>query len=90
MNTNTGGRPARSGNYTTGRQYETRLLYEAIGRALEKRRRECDMTRAELARRSGESERTVRTAEGGFGLPVRSLFALADALGCTVDDLRGA
>ena len=90
MNSSTGGRPARSGNYTTGAQCEARRIYDALGLAIETRRLSLDMSRPELARRSGESVRTIQAAEEGRGLPIRALFALADALGCTVDDLRGA
>jgi transcriptional regulator with XRE-family HTH domain len=87
---NTGGRPVRSGNYTTATQHAARLLYEALGRNIERRRAVAGLTRMELARLARETHHAIEKAEHGGGMPIRTLFAIAAALGCTADDLGSA
>jgi transcriptional regulator with XRE-family HTH domain/mannose-6-phosphate isomerase-like protein (cupin superfamily) len=60
--------------------------FEAIRRALVQRRRELGLTMSELARQVGVSPSMVSQIERGQSLPsVATLFALAAALGATVD-----
>lgn len=54
------------------------------------KRAEADMSQAELAERSGVSQASIFQYEDGGSLPgADKLFALAEALGCTPNDLIG-
>lgn len=54
------------------------------------KRAEADMSQTELAERSGVSQTTVFQYEDGTQTPgADKLFALAEALGCTPNDLIG-
>lgn len=54
------------------------------------KRAEADITQDELAKRAGISQTSVCKYEDGGALPrADKLFALAEALGCTPNDLIG-
>ena len=64
------------------------LIPELFGAALEKRRKEADMTRAELARRIGHQHvRVVKLEKGGSDLRLSSILKLTMALGITPGEL---
>ena len=63
---------------------------EAFATRLRVRRAELDMTQAELSERSGVNIATINSYEnGGYTPGADKLCALAEALGCTPNDLFG-
>ncbi len=65
-------------------------LKEAIARALRVKRAEAGMSQEELAKRSGVSVDAIRSYERQMSLPLlETAYKLAEALGCTVNDLCG-
>ena len=63
---------------------------EAIARNLRVKRAELDMTQAELAEKSGVNIATINSYEQeGYTPGADKLCLLADALGCTPNDLLG-
>lgn len=65
-------------------------LKETIARALRVKRAEADMSQEELAKRSGVSVDAIRSYERQMSLPLlETAYKLAEALGCTVNDLCG-
>lgn len=65
-------------------------LKEAIARALRVKRAEANMSQEELAKRSGVSVDAIRSYERQMSLPLlETAYKLAEALGCTVNDLCG-
>lgn len=65
-------------------------LKEAIARTLRVKRAEANMSQEELAKRSGVSVDAIRSYERQMSLPLlETAYKLAEALGCTVNDLCG-
>lgn len=65
-------------------------LKETIARALRVKRAEANMSQEELAKRSGVSVDAIRSYERQMSLPLlETAYKLAEALGCTVNDLCG-
>lgn len=65
-------------------------LKETIARALRVKRAEAGMSQEELAKRSGVSVDAIRSYERQMSLPLlETAYKLAEALGCTVNDLCG-
>lgn len=65
-------------------------LKEMIARALRVKRAEANMSQEELAKRSGVSVDAIRSYERQMSLPLlETAYKLAEALGCTVNDLCG-
>lgn len=65
-------------------------LKEAIARALRVKRAEAGVSQEELAKRSGVSVDAIRSYERQMSLPLlETAYKLAEALGCTVNDLCG-
>lgn len=65
-------------------------LKETIARALRVKRAETNMSQEELAKRSGVSVDAIRSYERQMSLPLlETAYKLAEALGCTVNDLCG-
>lgn len=65
-------------------------LKETIARALRVKRAEVNMSQEELAKRSGVSVDAIRSYERQMSLPLlETAYKLAEALGCTVNDLCG-
>ena len=63
---------------------------EAIAKNLRVKRAELDMTQAELAEKSGVNIATINSYENSGYMPgADKLVALAEALGCTPNDLLG-
>ena len=63
---------------------------DAIARNLRVRRAELDMTQAELADLSGVNIATINSYEnGGYTPGADKLWLLAEAMGCTPNDLLG-
>lgn len=63
---------------------------DALARSIRGRRAEMDITQAELAERAGVNITTIGAYESGERTPgADKLFAIADALGCTPNDLMG-
>ena len=66
------------------------LQYAAVRERLSERRRELGMSMSALARKIGVTPSMISQIERGQSLPsVETLFALADALGATVDTFFG-
>lgn len=65
-------------------------LKETIARAMRVKRAEANMSQEELAKRSGVSVDAIRSYERQMSLPLlETAYKLAEALGCTVNDLCG-
>lgn len=65
-------------------------LKETIARALRVKRAEAGVSQEELAKRSGVSVDAIRSYERQMSLPLlETAYKLAEALGCTVNDLCG-
>lgn len=65
-------------------------LKETIARALRVKRAEANMSQEELAKRSGVSVDAIRSYERQMSMPLlETAYKLAEALGCTVNDLCG-
>lgn len=65
-------------------------LKETIARTLRVKRAEANMSQEELAKRSGVSVDAIRSYERQMSLPLlETAYKLAEALGCTVNDLCG-
>lgn len=65
-------------------------LKETIARALRIKRAEANISQEELAKRSGVSVDAIRSYERQMSLPLlETAYKLAEALGCTVNDLCG-
>lgn len=65
-------------------------LKETIARALRVKRAEANISQEELAKRSGVSVDAIRSYERQMSLPLlETAYKLAEALGCTVNDLCG-
>lgn len=67
-----------------------RITKEDLGRRIRKLRRDREMSQSELAARAGMSENLIWNYEhGNYMPPADKTFALAQVLGCTVDELLG-
>ena len=67
------------------------LQYEAVRERLSERRQELGMSMSALARKIGVTPSMISQIERGQSLPsVETLFALAEALGATVDTFFGS
>lgn len=65
-------------------------LKETIARVLRVKRAEANMTQEDLAIKSGVSIDSIRCYERQMSLPLlETAYKLAEALGCTVNDLCG-
>jgi transcriptional regulator with XRE-family HTH domain len=58
-------------------------MYDRIGNAIRRRRRQLDMSQAELAARMGVSREAVSQIERGRAPSLNRLRSIADALGVT-------
>jgi DNA-binding Xre family transcriptional regulator len=75
------------GNMTTDRQRRDHIVYEQVGRNLQRLMAERGVSRPELARRVGRSKHMIDKVADGFTLTVPLLLDLADALDANLYDL---
>lgn len=64
-----------------------RILYEAIGREVQKRRNAVNLSVRTVSQRLGMSYNAVARIEAGENAPVHFLAAFAQLAGCTMNDL---